>query len=168
MIVTHPNRDKPEAHTARLSVIALLAVSILLMVVILAGGWSVLEGMLAVSFAYAIVYGVLIWRVSDWARGPLVVGAALATILAIFCAIAVPTWADREGSGYSQPGFILGGDGLSSGLLGLLTMLLLLVQLLLIGASLWAFRQEWQVEVETPGGGLMPDPGEGLPAPGTV
>lgn len=160
MIVTHPNRDKAESQSARVVVIGLFAISIVLMLVIICGGWSVLEGQLLVSFAYVIVYGVLIWRITDWARGPLAVGAALAIILAIFCGIAAPTWADREGSGYAAAESIFSTGGLSAGILGIITMLIAITQLLLIAACVRAFRQEWQVEVEVPAGGqLLPEPG---------
>lgn len=160
VIVTHPNRDKAESQTARTIVIGLFAVSILLMLAIILGGWSVLEGQLLVSLAYVAVYGVLIWRISDWARGPLAVGAALAIILAIFCGIAAPTWADREGSGYAAAESIFGTGGLSAGVIGILTLLLAITQIVLIAACVRAFRQEWQVEVEVPAGGqLLPEPG---------
>ncbi|MCX6390385.1 MAG: hypothetical protein NT122_07145, partial [Solirubrobacterales bacterium] len=157
----HPNRDKPESQSARMAVLALLVISILLMAVILFGGWSVLEGQVAVSFAYILIYAVLAWRVSGWARGPLAVGSALAMILAIFCAIAAPTWADREGSGYSAAESVFGTAGLSAGLLGIFTMLLAVVQIVLIAACLRAFRQEWQVELEVaePSSEQLPMPG---------
>ena len=160
MIVTHPNRDKAESQSARTVVIGLFAISMGLMLAIIIGGWSVLEGQLLVSFAYVIIYGVLVWRVSDWARGPLAVGAALAIILAIFCGIAAPTWADREGAGYAGAESIFGTGGLSAGILGILTLLLAITQIVLIAACVRAFRQEWQVEVEVPAGGqLLPEPG---------
>jgi hypothetical protein len=73
----------------------------------------------------------------------------------------VPTWADRNGPGYAEPQAIWGGAGLSPGLLGLVTTLLVVLQLVTVAACLWAFRQEWQVEVET-------GPGDQLSMPGTV
>ena len=142
-----------------MTVIVLLAVSMLLMLAIVLLGWSVLEGQLLVSFGYVFVYGILCWRVSQWARGPLAVGAALAVLLAIFAVIAVPTWADRDASGYSPPDAIWGSAVASSSLLGLLTMILALLQLAVLVACLRAFRQEWQVEVEVPAGGSLPSPG---------
>ena len=150
VVITHPNRDTAETNTARMIVIALFGISIVLMLAILAFGWSVLEGMMVVSFGYILAYVVIIWRVSQWARGPLALGAALAILLAIFSAIAFPTWSDRNAPGYAEPQAIWGGAGLSPGVLGLLTMILAVLQIGLIVACIRAFRQEWQVEVEMP------------------
>jgi uncharacterized membrane protein len=77
----------------------------------------------------------------------------LAIILAILSAIAVPTWIDRDANGYAAPEAIWGGTGLPSTVLGLLTIVLVLVQILVIVACIRGFRQEWQVELETPAGG---------------
>lgn len=149
VLITHPNRNTPATNSARATVIALFAASILLMLLILAFGWSVLEGMLLVSFGYIAVYGIIIWRVSQWARGPLALGAALAILLAIFSAIAFPTWSDRGSSGYASPEAIWGSGGFSAGVLGVLTLVLALLQIATIIACVRGFRQEWQVEVET-------------------
>ena len=166
VVITHPNRDTPESNSARFLVILLFAISIALMLVILLFGWSVLEGQIMVSFGYVLVYGVIVWRVSNWARGPLALGAALAIVLAILSAIAVPTWIDRDANGYAAPEAIWGGTGLPSTVLGLLTIVLVLVQILVIVACVRGFRQEWQVELETPaGGGLSLEDGH-LPEPG--
>ena len=166
VVVTHPNRDTPETNGARMAVVVLFGLSILLMLAILAFGWSVLEGMLAVSFGYILIYAILIWRVSSWARGPLAVGAALAILLAIFVAIAVPTWADRNAPGYAKPEAVWGSAGLPPAVLGLMTMLLVLLQVGVVIACTRAFRQEWQVEVEVPAGGSLPEPGAADPALG--
>ena len=166
MVVTHPNRDTPETNGARTAVVLLFGLSMLLMLAILAFGWSVLEGMLAVSFGYILIYAILIWRVSNWARGPLAVGAALAILLAIFVAIAVPTWADRDAPGYAEPQAVWGSAGLPPAVLGLMTMILVLLQIAVVIACTRAFRQEWQVEVEIPAGGSLPEPGAADPALG--
>lgn len=142
-------------------VMALFGISIALMFVIVVFGWSVLEGQVPVSVSYMIIYAVLIWRVGQWARGPLAVGAALAIILAILSAIAVPTWADRDATGYASPETIWGSAGLSSSVLGLITILLVAVQIAVIVACLRAFRQEWQVELEVAAGTSLPQPGPG-------
>ncbi len=151
--ITHPNRGTAASNLARTLVIALLAISIALMLAVMLLGWSVLEGMLVVSFGYVIVYLILMWRVSQWARGPLALGAALAILLAIFTAIAFPTWADRDAAGYASAETLWGSGGASPGLLGLLTLLIAVAQVALVIASIHAFRQEWQVELETPAGG---------------
>jgi len=153
VVITNPNRNTPETNSARFLVMLLFAVSMALMLVILLLGWSVLEGQIPVSFAYVLVYGVIIWRVSNWARGPLALGAALAIILAILSAIAAPTWANRDANGYAAPEAIWGAAGLPSTVLGLLTLILVVIQIALIVACVRAFRQEWQVELEVPAGG---------------
>ena len=163
-VVTHPNRNTPETDAARFLVILLFAVSIALMLVILLFGWSVLEGQLLASFAYVAVYGVIVWRVAQWARGPLALGAALAIILAILSAIAVPTWVDRDANGYAAPDAIWGSTGLPSTVLGLLTIILVIVQIVLIVACVRAFRQEWQVELEVPAGGATSSTSESFDA----
>ena len=161
IVITHPNRDTPETKAARALVIALFAVSIALMAIILMFGWSVLEGMFLVSFAYVIVYAILIWRVSQWARGPLAVGASLAIILAIFASIAFPTWGGRDAAGYASPETMWGSASLSPGVLGILTLVLAIVQVIVLVACVRAFRQEWQVEVEMPDGAAAASPTDG-------
>ena len=154
--ITHPNRNTSATNGMRALVIALFGLSILLMAIILSFGWSVLEGMIAVSFAYVVIYAIIIWRVTAWARGPLALGAALAILLAIVSMIAFPTWADRDAAGYASAETIWGSGGLSPGLLGTLTLLLAILQLILIAACVTAFRQEWQVELEVPTGSNDP------------
>jgi len=150
--ITHPNRNTSATNGMRALVIALFGLSMLLMLVILSFGWSILEGMLAISFAYVVIYAIIIWRVTAWARGPLALGAALAILLGIVSMIAFPTWADRDASGYASAETIWGSTGFSPGVLGMLTLLLAILQVVLIGACVTAFRQEWQVELEVPTG----------------
>jgi len=71
--------------------------------------------------------------------------AALAIILGIFAAIAGPQWFDRDKFGFTDP-------ALPAGVLGLLTLLIVPVQVLLIAFSMRGFQQEWNVEVEVPVG----------------
>jgi FtsH-binding integral membrane protein len=86
------------------------------------------------------------WFVAQWNRGVLPVAAALAILLLIFAAVAVPGWYDRNHSGFAQP-------SINAGVLGLITALLIPVQVLLIAFSMRAFNQAWNVEVErTPAG----------------
>jgi hypothetical protein len=73
--------------------------------------------------------------------------AALAIVLLIFAAVSAPAWFDRDGAGFTDP-------ALPSELLGLLTSLLVPVQLLLIAVAMSGFRQAWNVEVEH-----APEPG---------
>src|SRR5258708_12154019 len=78
-------------------------------------------------------------------RGVLQMAAALGIILGIFAAIAGPEWFDRDKTGFTDP-------SLPAGVLGLLTLLIVPVQVLLIAFSMRGFQQEWNVEVEVPVG----------------
>jgi hypothetical protein len=97
--------------------------------------------MKAICIAWIILDLLFAYYVAKWTRGVLPVIATLAMMMAVFGLIAIPSWVDREGFGYSQP-------ALSSGLLGSLTAILVALQVLVIIASMYAFRQQWNVEVE--------------------
>ncbi len=166
--IEHPNREKSQCKATKATVILLLVVSAVLMLVVLLFGWSVLEGQKLISFAYVIIYLVMAFYISRWNRGALPLAAALAIILAIFCVIAGPGWFERDGTGFAQPGTIFGGTGLDADFLGLVTLLIVPVQILLIAFCLQGFRQAWNVEVEVPadqarGTGRPPGPDPAAP-----
>jgi lysylphosphatidylglycerol synthetase-like protein (DUF2156 family) len=142
-VLVHPNRDKAESKAARAAVILLLLVSAGLILVITVGGWSQLQGAQLVSFGYIVVYLVMAFFVSRWNRGVLPVAAALAILFAVVAAVAGPAWFDRDKAGFDDP-------LLDPAILGLLTIILVPVQLLLIVFSLRAFQQQWNVEIEVP------------------
>jgi hypothetical protein len=121
------------------------------------GGWSRLSGGAPICIFYVLMYLLFAFLVTRWNRGVLPVSAALGIVLAIFCALATPTWFDRAKDGFSSPLF-------PEELLGLLTLLIVFVQIIVIGAALIAFNQEWQVEEERPIGGIVP-PDEGHEPP---
>jgi hypothetical protein len=115
------------------------------------------------SLAWAGLYVIFAILVSRWQRGVLPVAASLAVILAIFAAIAAPDWFARSKDGLDSP-------ALPEDLLGLLTVIVVPVQLLLIAVSMIGFNQEWHVEEERPVGGqpLAGEDGSGAgptPAP---
>jgi hypothetical protein len=139
--IEHPNRKKAASKMTRLIVIVLLLVSVALMVIITIGGWSVIAGAKPLQLAFIVLFVVLAYFVGRWSRGVLPVIAALATVLLIFAAVSAPAWFDRDGAGFTDP-------ALPSELLGLLTALLVPVELLLIAAAMMGFRQAWNVEVE--------------------
>jgi protein-S-isoprenylcysteine O-methyltransferase Ste14 len=139
--VFHPNREKASSKAAKATVVLLLLVSAGLVGIVTIGGWSVQQGAQIVSIAYVIVYGVMAYYIAQWKRGVLPIAAALAILLGVVAAIAVPGWFDRDKAGYTDP-------TLPAGLLGLLTLLIVPVQLLLIAFAMRAFGQEWNVEVE--------------------
>ena len=71
------------------------------------------------------------------------VAAALAIVLLIFAAVSVPGWFARDKPGFDDP-------ALASDVVGILTALLIPLQLLLIGFAMRGFQQAWNVEVERP------------------
>ncbi len=87
--------------------------------------------------------------VARWNRGVLPVASALAIILAIFAGIAAPAWFDRAKEGLSDP-------ALPPDLLGLITLLVVPVQVILIAVAMVAFNQDWHVEEERPIGDELP------------
>jgi lysylphosphatidylglycerol synthetase-like protein (DUF2156 family) len=152
MALEHPNRDKAESKATRAGVVLLLLTSAALILVITIGGWSELQGAQVISFGYVIVYLVMAFFVGRWNRGVLPVAAALAILFAVIAAVAGPQWFDRDKAGFNQP-------GLDSSILGLLTLILVPVQLLLIAFAMRGFQQQWNVEVEA-----GPDAGRVQPA----
>lgn len=142
-VITHPNRDKASSKTMRIIVVGLLLLSALLVLVILIGGWDKLIGMKFIQAAWAVVYLVMAFFVARWNRGVLPMAAALAVLLAIFAGISGPEWLARDKPGFDSP-------TLDDSVLGILTLLVVPLQLLLVAAAMVAFRQEWSVEVEVP------------------
>ena len=141
MIIEHPNRDKASSKVTRAIVVVLLLVSAALVAIISIGGWSAIEGAKALQLAYIVLYLVIAFFVLRWSRGVLPVAAALAIVLMIFAAVSAPAWFDRDKTGFTDP-------ALDADILGLLSALLVPVQLLLIAFAMSAFRQKWNVEVE--------------------
>ena len=67
--------------------------------------------------------------------------AALGVLLAIFALVAAPGGFDRDKAGFSQP-------ALNAGLIGVVTLLIIPVQMLLVAFAMRGFNQGWNVEVE--------------------
>ena len=140
-VLIHPNRDKPESKATKATVVLLLLVSAGLVLIVTLGGWSKLEGAQVVSFAYVIVFVAMAYFVSRWNRGVLPVAATIAILFAVVAAVAGPAWFERDKEGLDNP-------ALEPSILGLLTLILVPVQLLLIAFALRGFQQQWNVEVE--------------------
>lgn len=156
--IEHPNRKKASSKTTRAVVVVLLLVSALLMAIISVGAWDQLMGAKALQVIYIVLYVVIAYFVARWSRGVLPVAAALAIVLAIFALVSVPGWYERDRVGFTEP-------PLSADVVGLLTALLIPLQLLLIFFAMRGFQQAWNVEVEHPverGGSGGQDP---APAP---
>jgi len=141
VIIEHPNREKAASKATKAVVLLLLLVSVGLMLVVTIGGWDALQGAKPVQIAYILIYLIMAFYVARWNRGVLPVAAALAILLLIFAAVAVPGWLDRDETGFAQP-------AIDSGVLAIVTALIIPVQILLIGFAMRAFNQAWNVEVE--------------------
>jgi len=141
VIITHPNRGKAVVQATRATVVLLLLVSAGLVLIVTVGGWSVSEGATPVQIAYVVVYLVFAFYATRWNRGVLPVAAALAVLLAIFALVAGPAWFNRDKTGFAQP-------AIDSGMLGVLTLLIVPVQILLVAFAMRGFKQGWNVELE--------------------
>jgi presenilin-like A22 family membrane protease len=155
-IITHPNRDKPVVQATRATVIVLLLASAALVMIVTVGGWKVLEGMIPVQILYVIIYVTLAFYAARWNRGVLPVAAALAVLLAIFALVAGPGWFERNKTGYEQP-------AIEAGILGLLTLLIVPVQILLVAFAMRGFQQGWNVELERRDPAAQPEIYSGAP-----
>ncbi len=141
VIVTHPNRDKPVVQATRATVVLLLLASAALVLIVTVGGWSVLQGAVPIQIAYVIVYLTLAFYAMRWNRGVLPVSAVLAVLLLIFALVAGPGWFDRDKAGFEPP-------SIDAGLLGVLTLLIVPLQILLVAFAMRGFQQGWNVELE--------------------
>jgi hypothetical protein len=152
--VVYPNRDKASSKATKAIVVLLLLVSVALMLIVTIGGWSKLQGLKPVNFAWCFIYLVFAFYVwFKWARGLLPIAAALAIILLILAVIAGTgysgtSWFDRSKAGFAPAQSLFGGSGLSPDTLGLVTLLIAPVQVLLIFFAMRGFSQGWNVEQE--------------------
>jgi hypothetical protein len=155
-VVVYPNREKSTSKVTKAAVAFILVVSVALMLLITIGGWSKLQGLKAVNFAWCIAYLLIAYYVMvRWTRGLLPIGAALAALLLILAlisgtGISGTSWFDRAHSGFAPPQSLFGGAGLDPNMLGLLTLSLAPVQALLIVCAMRGFAQAWNVELEVP------------------
>jgi lysylphosphatidylglycerol synthetase-like protein (DUF2156 family) len=142
-VIEHPNREKAASKATKAIIVLLLLVSAALMVVVTVGGWDALEGARAVQVAYILLYVLMAFLIARWNRGVLPVAAAFAVILLIFAAVSTPLWFDRDKAGFTSP-------ALDESIIGMLTFILIPVQILLAAFALRGFAQSWNVEVERP------------------
>jgi hypothetical protein len=159
VVIEHPNRKKAASKATRFMVLVLLLASAFLIALITLTAWDQLLGARAVQVIFILVYLVLAWQVVRWSRGVLPVSAALGIVMLIFALVSVPGWFERDQPGFTEP-------TLPADVIGMLTALLIPIQLLLIVFAMRGFQQAWNVEVEHPADARRPrqDPGGG-PAP---
>jgi hypothetical protein len=147
--VVYPNRERAASKTAKAIVVLIMLVSVALMLILIVGGWSKLQGLKPLDFIWCVAYLILAFYIaSRWARGLLPLTAGLAMLLLIVVVIAGTgaagtSWFDRSNTGFASA-------GLPADFLGLVTVLLIPVQMLLIFFTMLAFAQGWNVEVEVP------------------
>ena len=140
-VLVHPNRDKPESKATKAAVVLLLVTSAVLTLVITVGGWSSLQGAQLIAIAYILIYAAMAFVVTRWNRGVLPVASGMAILFVVVAAVAAPAWFGRDKPGFVDP-------ALEPSILGLLTIILIPVQLLLIAFAMRGFQQKWNVEVE--------------------
>lgn len=140
-VLVHPNRDKPESTATKAAVVLLLVTSAALIAIITIGGWTQLQGAQIIAIAYVLIYALMAYFVIRWNRGVLPVAAGMAILFAVVAAVAAPAWFARDKPGLVNP-------ALDSSILGLLSLILIPVQLLLIAFAMRGFQQKWNVEVE--------------------
>jgi hypothetical protein len=141
VVIDYPNRDKASSKATKAVVVLLLLVTAGLMTIVTVGGWEKLQGAKVVQVAYIILFLICAFYIARWRSGLLPVAAALAIILLIFAAVSGPEWFARDKDGFDQP-------ALDANILGLVTLIIVPVQVLLIAFAMSGFRQNWQVEVE--------------------
>jgi hypothetical protein len=153
--IVWPNREKATCKLTKAMVALILVISVALMLIVTIGGWTKLEGLKPVNFAWCIIYLLIAAYVLRWARGLLPIAAALAILLLIVALIAGTgisdtSWFDRSNAGFAPAQSLFGGQGLSADTLGVVTLLIAPVQVLLIVFAMQGFRQGWNVELEVP------------------
>jgi len=150
VVLEYPNRDKGSSKATKAVVVLLTLISAALMAIVTVGGWEALQGAHMVQVAYILVYLLIAFYIARWRSGMLPVIAALATILLIFAAVSAPEWFARDKDGFDDP-------ALPASALGMITVVIVPVQLLLIAFAMSGFRQNWHVEVERRPGRERPE-----------
>lgn len=141
-----PNREKPETNATKALIALLLAISGALTAIITIGGFTKLQGgatMGVICLIFALVYFLFALLAANWSRGVLPVAASAAIFMAIFAGVAVPSWFGRDKAGFDE-------TLLPAALLGLLTLILVALQLVVVVVAIIAFNQDWHVEEERP------------------
>lgn len=155
-VVVYPNRDKAASKLTKTVVAIILLVSAALMIIVTFGGWSRLQGLKGVNLIWCALYIILAFYIwTRWARGLLPIAAALGILVLMLgivagTGLAGTSWFDRNAFGFAPAKTIFGGPGLPADALGLVTVLLIPVQMLLIFFTMLGFSQGWNVEMEVP------------------
>ena len=140
-IIEYPNRAKAGSKLVRLVVVGLLLASTAVIVIMSLGGWEAMQDARTGQIVFAVLYVLLAFYIARWRSGMLPVAAALATLLALFAAVAAPQWFARDKAGFDSP-------PLEGSVLGLLAFVIIGLQLAIVVFATAGFRQKWSVEVE--------------------
>ncbi len=100
-----------------------------------------MQGAKPLAIAYVLLCLVFAYYAAKWNRGVLPVAAGMAVLFGVIALVAAPGWFERDKAGFST-------SMLDPSLLGLLTVLVIPMQLVLVLVLSIAFRQEWNVEIE--------------------
>jgi hypothetical protein len=136
--------------------VLLLLASAFLLTVVTIGAWDALVGAKALQIIYIVGYVLLAFFVARWNRGVSPLIAALAIVLSSFALVSVQGWFERDKDGFTD-------RAISSDVIGLITAILVPLQLLLIAFAMRGFQHAWNVEVEEPADGRRR--GDTAPAP---
>ncbi len=137
----HPNREKASSQATKTVVTLLLLASSVLIGVVLIGGWTQMQGARWLTAIYVVLYLIMAYYVFKWRRGILIMAAGAALLFASMTAPGLPGWFERTKEGYAE-------TWLPAGLIGLLTVVIIIVQSFTVVASMIGFNQAWNVEVE--------------------
>jgi lysylphosphatidylglycerol synthetase-like protein (DUF2156 family) len=155
-VVVYPNRDKSASKMTKAVVALIMLVSVALMLILTIGGWSEFQGLKGVNLVLCALYCLLAYYIfTRWARGLLPI-AALFGILMLMLVVVAGTglagtsWFNRSHFGFAPSKSMFGSKGLPPDLLGLMTVLLIPIQILLIVFAMIGFKQGWSVEKEVP------------------
>jgi hypothetical protein len=140
-VIVHPNRERPEAKSTKAAVALLLLAAAGLSFLILVGGWARIPGQKPFTVLCIAVFVVMAYYVWHWSRGTLAMAAGLGAIFLMAIVVSLPGWFARDKDGFDDP-------LLPSGLLGMLTLVLVFVTVAVIVTSMIGFNQRWNVEVE--------------------
>lgn len=138
--VEYPNREKPASRTMRMVVVAILVLSGVLITITTLRGWDLMQEARSLNVVFVAIHVVFVVQVLRWSRGVLPMAAGVAAFIAIFAGSSVSSWYERDAAGYA--------DASLSGQLGLVTVVILGVQIAVILVTIAAFGQRWQEEVE--------------------
>jgi hypothetical protein len=141
VVITHPNRDKPVVRSTRVVVLLLLLATIALLLINTIGGWKLLQGGRLVQIGFIVVYILMTVSAIRWSRGVLPLASAVGVLLGIFALVAAASWFERNEAGFAQP-------LINAGVIGVVTLLIIPIQMLLVAFAMRGFNQGWNVEVE--------------------